>query len=137
MNIERLSKYALLLAAIGFIGMGLQGLFTPLAFFGRLGSESLAVSTVSEIRTVYGGFMNGNALMFAYVAFFRKELYRFTLSLIAVISTGLLLGRIVSLIADGMPNALTWVFIVIELAAFVISTGLAVLGKREAKVELN
>lgn len=132
MDVERLSKYGLLLAAVGFLAMGLQGLFTPYAFFGRLVSESLAISTVSEIRTVYGGFMNGNALMFLYVALFRKELYRFMLSLIAIISTGLLLGRVVSLIADGMPNTLTWVFIGIEIGAFVISTGLLVMGRRES-----
>ena len=119
-KLESISKVVLLLLGVGFLAMGAQGLFMPDYFFGQLGLALPSVSGRSELRTAYAGMFGGAALLFLRAAYHEDE--RNLALWLAVMICGLfLLARVYSMVVDGIPNTLTFVFIGVELVGLVVA----------------
>jgi hypothetical protein len=118
-TLDSISKVVLILLAIGFLAMGVQGVFTPDQFFGQLGLELRATDGRSELRTAYGGMFGGAALLFLRAAY-DARFHDFALWLAAMIFGLFLIVRAYSMALDGMPTTITWVFIGVELLGLVV-----------------
>jgi hypothetical protein len=118
-TLDSISKVVLILLTLGFLAMGIQGVFTPDQFFGQLGLELRATDGRSELRTAYGGMFGGAALLFLRAAY-DERFHDLALWVAATIFGLFLIVRAYSMLLDGMPTTITWVFIGVELFGLVV-----------------
>ena len=115
----RLPTVALALGALGFLGIGLTFLLAP----GLLGVVELAPETPSarsDVRAVYGGIELGVGAFLAVCAR-RPGWMRAGLTVQALTLGGAVLGRLVSLAADGTPPPLTYGLGALEMTGAVLT----------------
>jgi hypothetical protein len=106
MNLESI---VLIVAALVFLAVAVQGLFMPWRILAPLGARIETPSLANEIRANYGGMHAGIAGLLLAGAI-RSDLAVPALALLAAFSGGLVVGRFVSAIADGAPNRFVRVF---------------------------
>ena len=94
----------LALSALALLSVGWVGLSAPQELMTPLDISLEGPSAKSEIRAAYGGMHLAIALLLLYTAA-RVELRRTGLWLVLFFMGGLTVGRFVSLVADGVPNA--------------------------------
>jgi hypothetical protein len=107
-------KLFLIGAGLLFVAVGLSNLFDPRAAMASIELKAMAVSTLNEVRANYGGMHSFLGIFFIYSAF-TPRLQSAALVFVTIFSSGLVLGRIVSLAVDGAPNAAILVFLAIEV----------------------
>lgn len=111
---KALTLVFLALNGLMFIGLGLNGLFNPVAHLGIYGLDTDHAAWLGEIRANYGGMHLAMGLLMA-SAVWRVDWRRTALVVIALFLAGLGLGRTLSLALDGMPDAsFVYVFIAVE-----------------------
>lgn len=95
----------LFLGVVGtvFLGLGTANLFFPAAGMAGFEMQITTVSALNEIRANYGGMHIALGLLFLSGAFL-GVLRVTTLLVIALFTAGLVLGRLLSLALDGVPN---------------------------------
>ncbi len=122
----KLKSVVLLSASIGIGFIGLGYLISPQFMYGFYGIDLETVNEANMVRSAYGGLFLGFAVLF----FLGVRWYQLaTPALIALLASmaGFAVGRVVSIIVDGMPSPLILSLIVFEiiysvLAAYLLST---------------
>lgn len=133
MTTKRISQFFLALMALAFCKVGLEALFTPQAVLANVGITLDNTSALSSMRAVYGG------LHLAFGIFCLWGLFKNVsapLVLIALYTSGFVIGRVTSIMIDGMPNdfVITWLFT--ELFSLVVSISLLYFATRNVKQEV-
>ena len=121
----KLKSVVLLSASIGIGFIGLGYLISPQFMYGLYGIDLETVNEANMVRSAYGGLFLGLAVLF-FLGVRRYQLA--TPALIALLTSmaGFAVGRVVSVIVDGMPSPLILSLIVFEtiyavLAAYLLS----------------
>ena len=119
MKREILIKVFLLLVAIPTLMVGLQGLTNPQAIMDNVDVILGNNSGKSSTRAIYGGMHLMFGGFFVYGAF---KMQREALMVVALYTIGFVMGRVVSLVLDGSPNAFISTWIYVEAGIAVIAT---------------
>ena len=118
MNYTKIAKFFLLLIAIPTLLVGIGGLLDPQSIMDNVGQTLQTISGKSSTRAIYGGMHFFFALFFIYGAF---KAQREALIILALYGSGFVIGRLVSLSADGTPNEFISNFIIVEVLSAAIS----------------
>jgi len=110
---ERLNQLVLLLAAVVFAWVGLMGLSAPTTIAASIDMGLGSASAHNEVRANYGGMHLGMCCLLIAGAFSEAARRPATI-LLTVFTGGLVLGRLLSLAADGLPNAFVFQLLVLE-----------------------
>jgi hypothetical protein len=100
---RRFDQLFLGVVGVVFLGLGAFNLFSPVAGMAGFEMQIASVSALNEIRANYGGMHFALGLLFLSGAFLRA-LKVTALLVVALFTGGLVLGRLLSLALDGMPN---------------------------------
>ena len=111
----RLTQFFLLLSGIGFMLIGINTFRDPVAAMAgvELGVQSL--NALNEVRANYGGMQIGIGILLFSAGWF-SWLSRPALLALSLITGGLVVGRFVSIILDGMPNTTVQALLILEFA---------------------
>lgn len=112
-----------MVAAAVFFVIAVGALITPHQMAARLGYRLENVDALSEFRAVYVGVWLATSVLLVVAA--RHVEWTVLGDLGALLILGQTLGRLLSLLLDGVPTARIWPFFVLELAG-----GLAILALR-------
>jgi hypothetical protein len=113
---ERMNQAALGMAALVFVWVGLNGLFAPAAITGPVELMAASASANNEIRANYGGMHLAVSALFVTGAV--SVALRWAATVVLTLFTGgLVVGRLVSLLVDGMPNAFVMQLLATEATA--------------------
>jgi len=121
---HRLSQIYLAVSALAFLLIGLHTFHDPVTAMAGLDMQPHSVNAFNEIRANYGGMHLGISLLLA-LGLLSKAWRKPSMWINVVFTSGLVLGRLVSISADGWPNDLVRMLLGIEAAAAL--TGLALL----------
>ena len=124
------SKILLLLSGAVFSAVGALHIIAPQAGVEPLGLELATLNSLNEIRANYGG-MHLILGLFMLIAGIKDSLRKPGLFLLAFFTGGLVLGRVVSLIVDGVPGSVILGFLAIESIGCLLATVLIVKEARE------
>jgi hypothetical protein len=113
---ERLNQLVLILAAVVFAWVGLMGLLAPATIAAPIDMGLEGASAHNEIRANYGGMHLGMCALFVAGALATSARRPATI-LLTVFTGGLVIGRLLSLVADGWPNTFIFQLLVLEAAA--------------------
>jgi uncharacterized protein DUF4345 len=113
-------RWFLLLTGVVFAAIGVYTLVDPAQTLALVGLQVIEVSSRNEMRAVYGG-LNLAVGLYLCAAFGNAGLRPAALTFIALITGGLVFGRLVSLVVDGMPNTAIWYFLAIEVTGCVLA----------------
>ena len=108
-----MKKTYLVLAALVLTLMGLIFSLAPNRYLAGFGAAISDPSLLNVIRS-FGGFYLGLAA-FLLLSSRKANLMDGAILSVALVMTGFLAGRTISLFADGLPNPKLWVSLVIEL----------------------
>jgi len=103
---------------IGLVGLGY--LSSPATMYGLYGITIDSVNEASMVRSAYGGLFLGFAILFFQGAR-REHFTKAALTALLVFMGSFALGRIISIVADGVPSLL----ILALLGAEIVYTALA------------
>jgi len=121
MNKQKSIVDTIILALLGleYVGFGLLGLIDPLSVSTMVGFGLNELISFSEIRANYSFFTLIGIL--AFVAIFKNEIQRLTYLIYAFLCGSYVVGRILSIILDGVPDRTLWIVIVVELIVFILA----------------
>jgi len=108
-----MKKTYLFLAALVLTLMGLIFALVPNRYLAGFGTAISDPSLLNVIRS-FGGFYLGLAA-FLLLSSRKANLMDGAILSVALVMTGFLAGRTISLFADGLPNPKLWISLVIEL----------------------
>lgn len=118
---RRFDQLFLGIVATVFLGLGTINLFFPVAGMAAFDVQISSVSALNEIRANYGGMHFALGLLFLSGALVRA-LRVSTLLVVALFTAGLLLGRLVSLVLDGIPNLFVLGLFALEALGCAVAT---------------
>ena len=110
----KLKAIALLSASLGIGVIGLGYLFSPQMMYGLYGIGLETVNEANMVRSAYGGLFLGFAVLF-FLGARRDQLATPALVALLTFMSGFALGRIVSVLVDGVPAPLILLLIVFEI----------------------
>ncbi len=113
-------RWFLLLTGVAFAAIGIYALVDPAQTLAPVGLQVIEVSSRNEMRAVYGG-LNLAVGLYLCAAFGNTGLRAAALTFVALITGGLVFGRLVSLVVDGMPSTTILLFLAIEVASCVLA----------------
>ena len=115
---------ALLVIGLAFCGVGYVGFVAPNALFDPLGLDwaTLTNSTQNELTAMYGGMHVALGIFFV-VAAFVPAIRLGALCAASAYLIGLVAGRIVSLVRDGIPGPVPLALILVETMGVLITLG--------------
>ena len=119
------------LNALLFIGLGLRALSEPAAHMAPFDLLAPSAAMLGEIRANYGGMHLAMGVLFLFGAWL-EQWRRPALILIAAFCGGLVLGRLVSIGAEGWPNPFVTQLLVVEVVATAIAVALLVADRKMA-----
>lgn len=124
-QIMKLKSVVLLSASLGIGVIGLGYLISPQFMYGLYGIEIETVNEANMVRSAYGGLFLGFGILFLMGAR-RDQFSRPALIALLTFMASFAVGRIVSIVVDGMPAPLILSLIVFEivysaLAAYLLS----------------
>lgn len=118
---RRFDQLFLGIVATVFLGLGTINLFFPVAGMAGFEVQISSVSALNEIRANYGGMHFALGLLFLSGALVRA-LRVSTLLVVALFTAGLVLGRLVSLVLDGIPNLFVLGLFALEALGCAVAT---------------
>ncbi|MDX1497567.1 MAG: DUF4345 domain-containing protein [Salinisphaeraceae bacterium] len=101
-----------------FIGVGIFGVMSPEALLAPVALKIENLSSMNQMRASAGGVPLLTGLFMCYAAF-RKSLKIPALWLVTILLGGLTLGRIISMVVDGMPPSVNLWFMAAEVFGLV------------------
>ena len=115
---------ALLIIGLAFCGVGYLGLVAPNALLGPVGIEwtGLGNSAQNELTATYGGMYAALGLFFV-IAAFVPAVRLGALWAAATFLSGLVVGRVVSLVRDGIPGPMPLALVLVELMGVLLTLG--------------
>jgi hypothetical protein len=115
---ERLNQMALAVVAVVFGWVGLSGLLAPATITGPVELVAPSASAINEIRANYGGMHLALSALFVMGAVSAAFRWAATVAL-TLFTAGLVGGRLLSIVVDGMPNAFVVQLLITEVIAAV------------------
>ncbi len=117
----RIEQYGLGLMAFLFALAALGGLFAPELLFDNIGIAINTPAGAAEIRAINAGLLGGSSFLFAMGA--KHESHRdIALVMAVIVLGGFTLGRLVSLVMDGVPeHPIAFAALVVESIGFVVA----------------
>ena len=122
-----MKKTYLLISALVLTLMGLLFALDPNRYLSGFGVALSDPNLLNILRSV-GGFYLGFAA-YLLLASRTENLMDGAIRSVALVMSGFLAGRIISLFADGLPDPKLWISLVVELVLAVWGFGLALKGK--------
>ena len=110
-----LKDYILLSASAGVGIVGVGYLFSPEFMYSLYDIEILSVNELSMVRSVFGGLFIAFSILFLVGVIFNDLLILSLMGLVTFMS-GLALGRVVSIVIDGVPEALLLGLLLLEVS---------------------
>ena len=117
------TKAFIALNVLVFVGFGLAYIIAPQYFAAPVEIEVPTATALADFRAIYGGLSLSVGLFFG-LGLFRPMMVLPVLWLIAVSSLALALSRVYSTLASGVPESQIFLFMGLEIAAFVIGAWL-------------
>ena len=111
---KRAVQTCLVVGALAFLMVGIGHLVVPLAMVAPMNIHLGGVNAFNEIRANYGGMHSVMGIFFLYGALVTKW-REAALVTLAIFTTGLVLGRLVSIAIDGVPGTFIWMLFAGEL----------------------
>ena len=111
---RRAAQICLVVAALAFLMVGIGHLVIPLTMLAPMNIQLGGVNGFNEIRANYGGMHSLMGVFFLSGALVTK-LRETALMTLAIFTTGLVLGRMVSIAIDGLPGTFIWLLLAGEL----------------------
>lgn len=108
----------LFITGLIFTGVGLYGLLDPLAAAAPVGLQLESISSINQMRASAGAIPL-LAGLFMMASAFRMHWCTAALWLVSIILGGLILGRLLSMVLDGMPGTANLWFLGFETFGFV------------------
>ncbi len=112
--------HALRLVGAIFAVVGVIALFVPHVLFDPIGISLTTASGLAEIRAAYGSFFLCSAGLF-WAGSMRAELRRTSLTWACMVLTGFVVGRVISLVLDGMPNGMAMANLGTEILGAIVA----------------
>ena len=107
------------LLGLEYIGFGLVGLINPLMAANWVGFGLNELISFSELRANYSFFLLLGILSF--IAIFKRELQKLTFTIFVFLCGSYVIGRILSVILDGVPDRTLWIIIGVDLTVFLLA----------------
>jgi Domain of unknown function (DUF4345) len=108
-----MSRFFLWATAIVFVAFGLWGLADPVAMVREFGIALNGADGRTLIRASYGGFLIGAGALFAWSAL-STERMRFGLASVILLTTPILLSRLIGMAVDGATSPYHKAYVAIE-----------------------
>jgi Domain of unknown function (DUF4345) len=131
MIVKRISQVFIGLLALAFCKTGIQALSNPQAVLANVGIELNNAAALSSMRAVYGG-MHLVFGFFCVWGIFKNQ--SAALLLVLLYTAGFVLGRVVSWVLDGSPNAFVGTWLAVELFSLIVCATLLFFTKRKEKM---
>ena len=117
-NNNLIDKALLVLFAFEYLLFGLWGLVDPIAISNMIGLMFNDITAFSEFRAQYTFFTALGVLSF--IAVFKKEIQIRTYFILALLNGSFVIGRILGMFLDGMPDQTLWSIFIVDLAVFLL-----------------
>ena len=117
-NNDLIDKALLVLLAFEYLLFGLWGLVDPIAISNMIGLTFNDITAFSEFRAQYTFFTALGILSF--IAIFKKEIQIRTYFILALLNGSFVIGRILGMFLDGMPDQTLWSIFIVDLAVFLL-----------------
>ena len=114
----RLTQIFLLLSGIGFMLIGINTFRDPIAAIAGVELGVQSINALNEVRANYGGMQMGIGILL-FSAALLQWLSRSALLALSLITGGLVVGRLVSIMLDGMPNTTVQALLILEFVTTV------------------
>ena len=114
----RLTQMFLLLSGIGFMLIGINTFRDPIAAMAGVELGIQSINALNEVRANYGGMQMGIGILL-FSAALLQWLSRSALLALSLITGGLVVGRFVSMMLDGMPNTTVQALLILEFVTTV------------------
>lgn len=114
----RLTQIFLLLSGIGFMLIGINTFRDPIAAMAGVELGVQSINALNEVRANYGGMQIGIGILL-FSAALLQWLSRSALLALSLITGGLVVGRLVSIMLDGMPNTTVQALLILEFVTTV------------------
>jgi hypothetical protein len=114
----RLTQMFLLLSGIGFMLIGINTFRDPIAAMAGVELGVQSINALNEVRANYGGMQMGIGILL-FSAIWLPWLSRPALLALSLITGGLVVGRFVSMMLDGMPNTTVQALLILEFVTTV------------------
>ena len=114
----RLTQIFLLLSGIGFMLIGINTFRDPIAAMVGVELGVQSINALNEVRANYGGMQMGIGILL-FSAALLQWLSRSALLALSLITGGLVVGRLVSIMLDGMPNTTVQALLILEFVTTV------------------
>ena len=116
----RLTQLFLLLSGMGFILIGVNTFRDPVAAMAGVELGVQSINALNEVRANYGGMQMGIGLLLVSAALM-TWLTRPALLALSLVTGGLVVGRLMSIMIDGMPNSTVQALLELEFFTTVIA----------------
>ncbi|MBH1969626.1 DUF4345 domain-containing protein [Moraxellaceae bacterium AER2_44_116] len=116
----RLTQLFLLLSGLGFILIGVNTFRDPIAAMAGVELGVQSINALNEVRANYGGMQMGIGLLLISAALM-TWLTRPALLALSLVTGGLVIGRLMSVMIDGMPNSTVQALLGLEFFTTVIA----------------
>lgn len=126
----RAAQICLAVAGLAFLIVGIGHLIVPLTMVEPMNIQLRGTNAFNEIRANYGGMHSLMGVYFLLGVFVTKS-REAALVTLAIFTSGLVLGRLVSVAVDGVPGTFIWLMLVGELIGAVIAWLLLWRGSRQ------
>jgi hypothetical protein len=116
-----LTRVFLILLALAALNISVQAILDPQAIFDNVQVQLGNLSARNSVRALYGGVNLAFGLFWLYAAFKQQQ----TGLLLALLYTGgFAVGRILSILMDGMPGAFATQWLITESVFALVAAGL-------------
>jgi hypothetical protein len=119
-TMTRLTQLFLLLSGLGFILIGVNTFRDPVAAMAGVELGVQSINALNEVRANYGGMQMGVGLLLISAALM-TWLTRPALLALSLVTGGLVVGRLMSVMIDGMPNSTVQALLGLEFFTTVIA----------------
>ena len=116
----RLTQLFLLLSGLVFILIGVNTFRDPVAAMAGVELGVQSINALNEVRANYGGMQMGIGLLLVSAALM-TWLTRPALLALSLVTGGLVVGRLMSIMIDGMPNSTVQALLGLEFFTTVIA----------------
>lgn len=116
----RLTQLFLVLSGMGFILIGVNTFRDPVAAMVGVELGVQSINALNEVRANYGGMQMGIGLLLISAALM-IWLTRPALLALSLVTGGLVVGRLMSMMIDGMPNSTVQALLGLEFFTTVIA----------------
>lgn len=108
----------LILIGLAFLNVGIQAFYNPQDIMDLVNTKLGNIDAYNSIRAYYGGVNVAFGIYVIYGAFKNQKI---ALTLLSLYGGGFVVGRLYSILVEGMPGSFIWTWLVIEFVMTVIS----------------